>query len=795
MSTEKKHRPTQKKRSIWRIIGWVIYFGAYALVGLTFGLTKTLMEDLPSVEALEDYSPSLPTELYDCKGRLITNYYIERRYIVPLDKIPQALKDGVIATEDEYFYQHFGVNPLAYLRVAVKNIRAGGIRQGGSTITMQLARNLFLTPDRVFSRKMKEIILAMQIEQAYSKDEILQFYFNQMNYGAGCYGAEAASRTYFGKPVDQLDLQESAVLAGLPNAPGAFSPYSNPENATRRRNIVLGRMLDTGKIKPDEFKQAVETEIKPVPMQYAQDRAPYFTEYVRRQLEREYGASGVYRSGLKVFTTLDLDMQEIANESIIWGLDRLEQKGKTQYKPKKIDEKLVFDRFERGQIRYGRVESMDKSTAIVYLGNNIRGSLDVSPAHWGFREKADTKFKVGDEITVKIIAYSEKNNTIELSYEEVPFIQGSMVCLDPHNGEIRALVGGYDFRESPFNRAYQSKRQPGSSFKVFLYTAAFDNGFAPSDVFMDAPFEINALGIQWRPHNYSRSFSNAPMTIRAAVEMSINIVAARLVDQVGVETLVDYAHRMGIKSELPAVYALALGAGDVTVLEMTSAFGTLANEGVHVEPISIKKILDRNGNVLADNSSPVTSVAIPPETAAIMVNVMEGALDHGTAAISRRYGFSYTGAGKTGTTDATADTWFVGFTPDYVTGVWVGCDDHSPLGYSATGETFAVPIWSHFMSKMLAQQGIPNKKFVIPPGVITANVCLESGLLATGKCTKTRMEIFTKASLPDKFCDMHDTMDFYRKSLEMETPGTTSSPATGVTTQGVVPTKPPTVPN
>ncbi len=791
-----RNNPNKPKRSVWRIIGWALYFGIYAIVGFTFGMTKVLMEDLPPVDALEDYAPSLPTELYDCKGRLITNYYIERRYIVPLEQIPQALRDGVIATEDEYFYQHFGINPLAFVRAAIINVRAGGVRQGGSTLTMQLARNLFLTPDRTVVRKLKELILSLQIEQAYSKDEILQFYFNQMNYGAGCYGAEAASRTYFGKPVSQLDLNECATLAGIPQAPSAHSPIMNPEGATRRRNIVLGRMLVTHKISPEDFHKTVDSEIVTAPVEYAQDRAPYFTEYVRRQLEREFGATGVYRSGLKVYTTLDLDIQEVANESIKWGLDRLEEKGKTQYKPKKIDEQLSLGKMERGQIRFGRVESMDKSTAIVYLGNNIRGKIDISPAHWGFKAKAPELFKVGDEITVKVLNISGISG-LDLGYEEVPYIQGSLVCLDTHSGEIKAMVGGYDFRESPFNRAYQSKRQPGSSFKVFLYTAAFDNGFAPSDVFMDSPFELNALGIHWRPHNYSRSFSNKPMTIRHAVEMSINIVAARLVDQVGVETLVDYAHRMGIKSELPAVYALALGAGDVSVLEMANAFGTLPNGGIHVEPVSIKKVLDRDGNILTDNSSPITSVAVPPEASAIMINVMEGAIDHGTAAIARRYGFKDIGAGKTGTTDQTADTWFIGFIPDLVAGVWVGCDDHSALGSSATGETFAVPIWAHFMSRVMEIEGIPNKKFEIPSTVLSAAVCEESGLLATPKCTKVRSELFTGASLPDKYCDMHGQMDFIRKALELEKQVGGGGTSTGVTptVSGVVPTKPPTTPN
>ena len=785
-----------KKRSIWRIVGLLIYFGIYGLAGFSIGLTRSMMEGLPPVSALEEYAPSLPTELYDIKGRLITNYYIERRYVVPLEKIPQALRDAVISTEDEYFYQHFGINPLAFVRAAIINLRAGGIRQGGSTLTMQLARNLFLTQDRTLTRKLEEIVLSLQIEQSYSKDEILQFYFNQMNYGEGCYGAEAASRVYFGKPVDQLDLAQCSALAGIPQAPGAYSPYRNPEGAIKRRNTVLSRMLITGKISRADFDAVKTQDIQPVPMEYAQDRAPYFTEYVRRQLEREYGASGLYRSGLKVYTTLDLDVQEIANESMTWGLDWLE-KAKSRYRPKKMDEKLTLDKMERGQVRFGRVESMNKSYATVYLGNNIRGTIDISPAHWGFRKKANETFGVGDEITVKVLSMNRVTGSIELSYELPPYIQGALVCMDTHSGEIRAMVGGYDFRESPFNRAYQSKRQPGSSFKVFLYTAAFDNGFSPGDVFMDSPFEINALGIHWRPHNYSRSFSNAPMTIRRAVALSINIVAARLVDQVGVETLIDYAHRMGIKSELPAVYSLALGAGDVTVLEMTNAFATLPNGGIHVEPTAIRKILDRNGNILADNSTPITSVAVPPETAAIMINVMEDTMSGGTASAARSvYGFKHAAAGKTGTTDNAADTWFIGFIPDLVAGVWVGCDDHSTLGAGAHGEGFAVPIWSHFMKQVVEKEGIPNKKFEIPPGVMTATVCEESGLLATARCTRARSEMFGKGAVPDKFCDLHGATDFYRKSLELERGSETGSSLKATpSSPGVVPTVPPVAPN
>jgi penicillin-binding protein 1A len=390
---------------------------------------------------------------------------------------------------------------------------------------------------------------------------------------------------------------------------------------------------------------------------------------------------------------------------------------------------------------------------------------------WSFPFKASEVIKVGEEVPAKITGVYSKKKKVLLAFEQAPFLQCSMLVMEGPTGDVLAMIGGADFNESKFNRSVQSKRQPGSSFKAFLYTAAIDNGFTPADVILDTPFRIEADGVVWQPHNYSRSTSG-PMTIRRAIEQSINIVAARVIDEVGVETVIDYAHRMGVKSELVPVYSLALGSSDVTLMDMVDGFATLSNMGVHVEPRVITRVEDRYGNVLEE--FPVKrEVVLPENTCSIVVNMMEGVIDRGTAGLARRYGFKGRGAGKTGTTDGEADTWFIGFVPEgLVAGVWVGRDDHESLGHTATGETYAVPIWAKFMGEALGERG--EVKFDTSGDVVSARICEESGLLATSKCTRVITESFLEGTAPTKFCDMHEAPDFALKDVEASSGGGSS---------------------
>jgi penicillin-binding protein 1A len=762
LSRRRKRREKKSRVSrVTRAVFWTCYWGGLVAVGVGFGLMTVLSRGLPPVSGLETYEPSLPTKIFDRDGRLITSFQVERRYLKPYNAFPQDLINATLAIEDERFYKHHGVDYVAIMRAVWANAKARRIVQGGSTITQQLARNLFLTLERTWERKIREALLAGKIEEAYTKDEILYFYLNQIYYGHNAYGAEAAARVYFDKHVEDLTLAECATLAGLPRSPGRFSPYADPDEALTRRNTVLAKMYELGYIDRGRYEEARSSAITVAPVKRDPDRAPYFTEYVRRILVRRYGSEQVFRAGLRVYTTLDLDYQGIAEKDVAWGLARLEKShGK---KIARYDPNLAFKKLETGQVRYVKVTDMTKAVAICDLGGGISGTMDISPAEWSFPFKPDKVIKVGEEIPAKVTGVYSKKKKVLLAYEQEPFLQCSMLAMDSPTGDILVMIGGADFDESKFNRSVQAKRQPGSSFKPFLYTAAIDNGFSPADVVLDAPFRIEADGVAWQPHNYSRTTSG-PMTIRRAIEQSINIVAARVIDEVGVETVIDYAHRMGVKSELVPVYSLALGSSDVTLLDMVDGFATLDNMGVHVEPRAITRVEDRYGNVLEE--FPVRrEVVLEEDTCTIMVNMMEGVLDRGTAALARRFGFKGRGAGKTGTTDGAADTWFIGFVPEgLVAGVWVGRDDHESLGHTATGETYAVPIWSKFMSEALGDRG--DVKFQSSPDIVGARICEESGLLATSKCTRVITESFKPGTVPTKFCDMHEPTDWALKDVE-----------------------------
>jgi penicillin-binding protein 1A len=751
---------------VTRILFWVLYWGALVGVGVGFGLMTVLSRGLPPVSGLETYEPALPTKIYDRNGALITQFQVERRYLRPYSAFPADLVNATTSIEDERFYKHDGVDYEGITRAVWANIKAGRVVQGGSTLTQQLARDLFLTHERTYDRKIREALLAKKIEESYTKDEILYFYLNQTYYGHNAYGAEGAARVYFDKHVEDLTVEECALLAGLPRSPGRYSPYVNPDNALDRRNTVLDKMYEVGRLERDRYEKARAAPIKTAPVKRDPDHAPYFTEYVRRILVRRYGSEQVFRAGLRVYTTLDLKYQGIADEAMSWGLARLEKNhGK---KIARYDPNLTFKKLETGQVRYVKVTDMTKAVAICDLGGGINGTMDISPAEWSFPFKPAKVIKVGEEIPAKVAGVYTKKKKVLLSFEQEPFLQCSMLVMDGPTGDVLAMIGGADFNESKFNRSVQSKRQPGSSFKAFLYTAAIDNGFTPADVILDAPFRIEADGVVWQPHNYSRATSG-PMTIRRAIEQSINIVAARIIDEVGIETVVDYAHRMGVKSELVPVYSLALGSSDVTLMDMVDGFATLSNMGVHVEPRAITRVEDRYGNVLEE--FPVRrEVVVGEDTCTVMVNMMEGVIDRGTAALARRYGFKGPGAGKTGTTDGAADTWFIGFVPEgLVAGVWVGRDDHESLGHTATGETFAVPIWSRFMGEALGDRG--GAKFESSPDIVSGRICEESGLLATSKCTRIIMESFLQGTVPTKFCDMHGPADWALKDVEAASGG------------------------
>jgi penicillin-binding protein 1A len=655
----------------------------FLLAGVLFSAFRWASLGLPSPQKLQTIEPAVKTEVYDINRRLIHEFFKENRSLVPLNRIPRYLVNGIIVVEDRQFRKHWGIDIFGIGRAAVKNVFAGEVREGASTITMQLARNLFLTRERTMSRKIKEAILALRIERVYSKDEILQMYFNQIYFGDGAYGVQAASRIFFGKNIEELNLAECALLVGLPRNPREYSPRRHPEVALRRRNLVLSLMRDERIITKEEYESAANALLGVTPGRMSANQAPYFIETVRQYLDERYGTNQIYEGGLKVYTTLDLDMQRAAE--MVLEKDMCELEKTMQYRVRRCE--LTAE------------------------------------------EQARTK---QEDFTA--------------------YVQGAVVIIDPRNGYVKALIGGRDFRDSPFNRAIQAKRQPGSAFKPFIYTAAIDNQFKPSDVIEDEPVSfIGAEGKFWTPHNYDNIF-RGPVTLRYALQLSINIPAIKLLRSVGPTTVASYARRMGLRSPIENDLSIALGTSEVSLIELTSAFAVFANEGIRAEPIMVLRVQDKEGRVLEKDTAR-TEEALNAETSYIMTSMLKSVVDHGTGYDARLRGFLEPAAGKTGTTDDFTDAWFIGFTPQIVAGVWVGFDKKKPLGPGMTGNRVALPIWTDIM--LAASKLYKFSDFPVPQGVVNVDVCAESGLLALDTCPKKITEVFRKGEEPTEFCYIH----------------------------------------
>ncbi len=649
------------------------------LVVLTTGVSAfwvltILPRSLPAVSGVERFDPSEGTKVYDENDEVITEFHLERRIFTPLDQIPKSLRDAVIATEDARFFSHFGVDPMGIARAVYQNFRRGRIVEGGSTITQQLAKVLFLTPDKSLERKLKEAVLALELERRYSKDRIFELYLNQIYFGHGAFGVEAASRTFFGKPVSDLNLGESTLLAGLPKAPSTYSPFEHPDAAKRRRAIVLGRMVETGVLKPDQAKRAGGAELVLVPPERRKTTGQYYLEYVQQLLEQQYGADLVFKGGLHVYTTLSPTMQLKAEHALREGLRAVETR---------------------------------RSSA---------------------REKAAARDKTPPAVPGKAPA----------AVAERP--EGALLALEPQTGYVKAMVGGYDFFKSEFNRAVQARRQPGSAFKPFVYIAAIEAGLTPASVVEDYPIEypVGRNGRPWKPDNYDRKF-RGPITYQQALEESINVAAVRVQERVGIRRTVDVARRLGVESPLHENLSLALGTSDLTLLELTSAYGTLANQGTWMQPTAIRYVLDSRRKLLEENA-PQGKPVLSPEVAYVMTNMLKGTIERGTGAAAKALGRP--AAAKTGTTNDYSNAWFIGYTPRLVTGVWVGYDRPRSLGKDETGSRVAVPIWTAFMAQALA--GTAAEDFAVPERVVMLPVDL--GL--SGNCARPVMMAFVAGTEP-----------------------------------------------
>ena len=760
-----------KKILKYSILAAVILFlsGVLTSVIVYFYLSK----DLPKISSLTDYHPSIITEIYSDDNRKIAELYHERRVVVPLSEMPAMLIEAFIASEDARFYKHKGVDFFSIVRAFIKNLEAGEIVQGGSTITQQVTKSFFLSPERSYNRKIKEAILAYRIDKTFSKQEILYLYLNQIYLGHAAYGVEAASENYFGKSAKELNLAECAILAGLPQAPSRYSPFRFPEKAKQRQIYVLNRMVAEGYITNIQATRAINVQLDIQPRRnWYIEKVPFYTEHVRRYIEKKYGPEILYREGLKIYTCVNIEMQKIAREEIEKGLKALDKRqgyrGPLKHLRKEEIEafskelQIEFDEtpIEKGNTVEGVVIKVDNKndTTTIRMGN-ARGVIEIADMDWArkpnpevpFRENAvkhpGRVLKEGDVILVKVKDKNKDSELWSLALEQVPKAQGALLSLEAGTGHVKAMIGGRDARETQFNRAIQSRRQPGSAFKPIIYAAAIDMGYTPATTIIDSPivFKDEEQDLKWKPKNYGKKFYG-PTLFRTALAKSRNVVTIKILQDIGIDYARDYARKLGITSNLSRNLSIALGSSGVSLLELVNAYSVFNNSGYLVEPVFITKIIDRDGNVL-EESAPTKEKAIEKTTAYIMTNLLEGVVQHGTGWRAKALGRPT--AGKTGTTNDLFDAWFLGYTPRYISGVWVGFDEESSLGKYETGSKAACPIWLGFMKGILDKK--PVRIFQVPAGVVFSQIDAQTGLLPIPESEETIFECFKEGTVPTEY--------------------------------------------
>jgi len=730
--------------------------------------------NLPYIGSLREYNPPIITEIYSDNGEVIGRFWDEKRIVITLDQVPKHLIHAFVAAEDARFFKHEGVDILSIIRAFLKNMLARKIEQGGSTITQQVTKSLLLkNPEKTYKRKAREAMLSLQIEKSFSKEQILSLYLNQIYLGHGAYGVEAAARTYFKKNAKELNLAESALLAGLPQAPSRYSPIQHFDRVKNRQRYVLERMHQEGYITESQQRAALMTDIVIGPVEEnAFEKAPYFTEYIRKYLEQRYGRDLLYRGGLKVYTTVDLDMQRNAQTALRKGLLELDKRegyrgavrnlslDEMEAFKKEIWKKLMNDPIKIDSIVEGIVENVEdeKGEVIVSLGEEL-GLLPVKEMQWARSPNPEVPYyavtvktpskilKKGDVVLVRIKEQGTPPYAWQLSLEQTPEIQGSILSIENRTGKVKVMVGGRDFSESQFNRAIQSRRQPGSAFKPIIYAAALDNGMTPSSIIIDAPFvsSMNPDDDAWKPKNYKEKFFG-PTLFRTALVKSRNVITVKILKRIGVHHAIQYARRMGIESDLSPDLSLALGSSGLSLAEITTAYSIFSNGGMLVKPIFINRIEDRNGRIIEENQLSLKE-SISKETAYVMTDLLKSVIQEGTG--WRVKALKRPAAGKTGTTNDLRDAWFIGFTPDLVTGVWVGYDDRKPMGEGETGSRAASPIWLYFMSDVLKDR--PVEDFFAPEGVVFAKIDAEKGLLASPYSNKTVFQAFKEGTEPKEY--------------------------------------------
>jgi penicillin-binding protein 1A len=739
-----------------------------ALLGIASGVIFAYAGDLPQISALDDYSPSTITRVYGSRGEVVGEFAVQRREVISYDAMAPKLRQAIMAAEDADFERHIGLSIPHIVMAATRDV-LGAVRdrltgrrtrpKGASTITQQLARGLF--PEAVgfqigdisLERKIKEAIVAVQIEKRYTKREIFTLYANQMYLGEGAYGVEAAARAYYGKSAKDLTLDEAAMIAGLFQT-WRNAPTANMDRAKRRQTYVLQRMAEDGYITQ---KEAQEASQRPIVIANAANQnnsvAPYFVEEVRKELESRYGAKRLYENGLSVQTGLDVKLQDAANRALDDGLRRIDRRRGFR-KPKRnvIAEGHTVEGFKHP--RWDRplavndvvpaVVSSADAASIQLRAGPLRVVVDKKGFAW--TGKAATQLvSAGDLVEARLLTEDEVAHTATGSLEQPPVVEGAVLAIDNRTGQIKALIGGYSFERSKFDRAMQAYRQVGSAFKPIVYTAAIDRGYTPATILMDTPasFPGGAGSPTYSPLNYDRKFEG-PVTLRHALEESRNVPAVRVMDQVGPAHVIQYARKLGLQSPIPPYLAVALGAAEATLLEMTSAYSVFPNQGVRMRPHPILKVLDREGNVLEENR-PEPKDAIRADTAFVMTNLLRGVVQRGTAA--KAASLNWPLGGKTGTTDDYTDAWFIGFDPDITIGVWVGLDQKKPIGHNMTGAEAALPIWMDIMKAWIGDRKEPPA-FTPPGNIIFVNVDKSTGSAADPATPGAISEAFIAGTQP-----------------------------------------------
>ena len=771
--------------TLYLIYAFIISAVVPVLIGVVLFLYYS--NHLPDFKPLKEGNLNAHSIVYSEEDEVVGKFLMDNRIPVPYEKIPKLLIQAFVAAEDAEFFQHKGIDYKGIARAMFKNLIAGRIVQGGSTITQQVTKTFFLTPKRSLLRKLKEVAYAFGLERNLTKEEILFLYLNNIYLGNGAYGIEAAAESYFNKRAEQLNLAEIALLAGLVKAPSRYSPIHNLKRAKDRQAYVLTRMADLDYISPEAKQRALRTSLKIQSRESAYfSKAPYFTEFIRQQVERKYGKEKLYHEGLRIYTTLDLTLQRMAQGSLEMGLRELDKRqgfrGPIQTLSSKELKTLTQKKggvtpLPQKEILEGVILSKEDSKKLFTVWvEDRKGILSFSDLAWALQIKPTPQFrpqkvkdpsyllKIGDVVHVRVKEPPKKGQPLSLALDQEPLVQGALLCIDPKTGYVRAMVGGRDFSESQFNRTIHSRRQPGSAFKPFIYAAALEKGYTPSTVLMDSPveYEDHDGGTYWAPKNYDKNFMG-PITFRNALAHSRNVVTVKILEDIGVGYALKFIKKLGIESPIKRNLSIALGTSGVSMVELTAGFGVFADGGERIKPIFIKKIVTMKGEVLEENTpyveleekedeeetpespSPVQRErVISPQNAFIMTHLLEGVVQHGTGQRAKVLGRPL--AGKTGTSSDYADAWFIGYTPSLLASVWVGFDDKTSLGKGETGARASLPIWISFMSQALKDTPIEN--FKVPQGIALMKVNIETGLRSDGSSQDTIMEAFVEGSTP-----------------------------------------------